>query len=105
MYQPKARHILSPLVPDPAGVADDQAWPVFIAIGKYWRLSDDPIPYRQRFRAFLANRICLNPLYAQFYEMAGALMDRLTADLGEEAALQQLFNNKNHHVPLVLTGP
>lgn len=43
---------------------------LFVAIGDFWQLGDDPSPYKLRLQAFMVNRIAFNPLYSEFYAVA-----------------------------------
>ena len=103
MYQPKVRHVLSPILPDATGGLEAKMWPLFVAIGAFWALGDPPEQYRVRFGAFLRDRISLNPLYADIYALADQLLTDLTAELGRDAALKQLFTNKDHRVVAALS--
>jgi hypothetical protein len=96
MYESKARHPLSPPTPDPLPHAVYEAmWDLFLAIGELWLLTDDPRPYRLRFRTFLENRIALSPLYAGYYLAAAAMIADLTEQADANAAYQLLFFNRN----------
>jgi len=48
---------------------------LFVAIGEFWKLEDDPRPYRLRLRAFMSNRIRFSPLYRDFYVLARTVID------------------------------
>jgi hypothetical protein len=96
MYDSKARHPLSPPTPDPLPHAVYEAmWDMFVAIGAMWLLTDDPNPYRLRFRTFLENRIALNPLYAGYYLAAAALVADLTEQADANAAYLYIYLNQN----------
>ncbi len=104
MYQAKARHPLSPV--DPTGTAEleQSLWPLLVAIGRFWKLTDDAQEYRSVFRTFLDNRIALNPLYPEFYRHTVAYIDELTQQHGEEKAYELLFTVKDHRVPAQLAA-
>ena len=92
MYQVKVRHPLSALAPSLTESVSASMWNLFVAIGPYWELKDDPEPYRLRFTTFMQNRIALNPIYAAFYEAAATVIDALIAELGETAAYAVIFS-------------
>lgn len=96
MYESKARHPLSPPTPDPLPPATYEAmWDLFVAIGEMWLLTDDPRPYRLRFRTFLENRIALSPLYAGYYLAAATFIAEVTEQADANAAYQLIFFNRN----------
>ena len=96
MYESKARHPLSPPTPDPLSQAVyESMWELFLAIGGLWQLTDDPRPYRLRFRTFLENRIALNPLYSAYYYAAATLIADLAAQANALAAYELIFFNSN----------
>ena len=96
MYESKAQHPLSPPAPDPLPRPVYEAmWDLFVAIGEMWRLTDDPLQYRLRFRTFLENRISLNPLYAGYYLAAATLIANLTEQADAKAAYGLIFFNRN----------
>ncbi|HMJ87476.1 MAG TPA: hypothetical protein VK504_30070 [Vicinamibacterales bacterium] len=96
MYDSKARHPLSPPTPDPLPHAVYEAmWDLFVAIGDQWLLTDDPQPYRLRFRTFLENRIALSPLYAGYYLATATLLADLIAQADAFTAYQLIFFNRN----------
>lgn len=96
MYESKARHPLSPPTPDPLPQAVYEAmWELFLGIGQQWLLTDDPRPYRLRFRTFLENRIALNPLYAGYYLATATMIADLTQQADVVAAWQLIFFNRN----------
>jgi hypothetical protein len=96
MYESKARHPLSPPTPDPLSHAVyESMWELFLAIGELWQLTDDPRPYRLRFRTFLENRIALNPLYSAYYYAAATLIADLAAQANALAAYELIFFNRN----------
>jgi hypothetical protein len=98
MYQPRVQNILSPRVPDADGVIDVEIWPLFLAIGEYWKLSDTPDQYRTRFNAFISDRVSINPLYADFYSLAARMLREMSSDVGREVALNTFFTNKDRRV-------
>lgn len=96
MYESKERHPLSPPVPDPLPHAVyESMWDLFVAIGDQWLLTDDPKPYRLRFRTFLENRIALNPLYAGYYLATAALIADVAAQTDAFYAYQLIFFGRN----------
>lgn len=96
MYDSKARHPLSPPTPDPLPhPVYEGMWDLFLAIGDMWLLTDDPKPYRLRFRTFLENRIALNPLYAGYYLATATMIADLTQQADANAAYQLIFFNRN----------
>ena len=96
MFEGKARHPLSPPTPDPLPQAVyESMWELFVAIGNMWLLTDDPKPYRLRFRTFLENRIALDPLYAGYYREAARLIAELIAQADANAAWQLIYFNRN----------
>ncbi|MEA2572654.1 MAG: hypothetical protein QOI24_4655 [Acidobacteriota bacterium] len=101
MYQTKVLHPLSALVPTVTDSVAASMWNLFVAIGPYWELTDDPEPYRLRFTTFMQNRIALNPIYAAFYAAAATCIDVLIAHLGEPAAYAVIFSKQNDDVASV----
>jgi hypothetical protein len=102
MYQAKVRN---PFSPESAKAPDDveaAMWDLFVAIGEFWQTGDDSQPYRKRLVSFMANRVALNPLYANFYRAAAAQIDRLIRDHGREVAYQKLFTDKPRQGPVTL---
>jgi hypothetical protein len=95
MYLTKARHALSPIAPPVPDHVEAAMWALFVAIGAFWTLGDDPAPYRLRFRAFMANRIDLNPLYHQFYSTSQVFIEQLIAAKGADSAYAQVFTQKS----------
>jgi hypothetical protein len=96
MYDSKARHPLSPPTPDPLPHSVyESMWDLFLAIGDMWLLTDDPKPYRLRFRTFLENRIALSPLYAGYYLATATMIADLTQQADANAAWQLIFFNRN----------
>jgi hypothetical protein len=99
VYQSKAVH---PLSVDAAVTPPDveaTLWALFVTIGDYWQLPDDPLPYRLRFRTFLANRVDVNPLYTAYYASANKIINELTATIGSTRAFQTIFTAKSHQSP------
>jgi hypothetical protein len=99
MYQAKVVHPLSDLDPTIAPDLEATLWQLFVAIGTFWQLPDDPLPYRLRFRAFLANRIDLNPLYGAYYTTAKQVINDLVAAHGATVAFETIFTSKSHQLP------
>ena len=96
MYESKERHPLSPPTPDPLPQpVYESMWAMFLAIGEMWLLTDDPRPYRLRFRTFLENRISLNPLYAGYYLATATLIAEVTAQADANYAWQLIYFNRN----------
>jgi hypothetical protein len=102
LYQPKVRHVLSPRVPDADGAIDAKMWPLFLAVGTFWKLSDNSDQYRERFRAFLSDRVSINPLYADFYDLAARLLEQMSSEHGREAAITKLLTSRERKVPPAL---
>src|ERR1700730_6427450 len=99
MYQPRARHPLSAIAPsEPEGV-EDAMWDLFVAIGEFWKLGDDPAGYRERFKTFMDNRISLNPIYEGFYAATKRLIDDLTAQQGSISAYETILTKKDRKLP------
>jgi hypothetical protein len=103
MYQSRARHPLSSLAPsEPQGV-EDAMWHLFVAVGEFWKLGDDPAGYRERFKTFMDNRISLNPIYEGLYAAAKRMIDDLTAELGSPgSAYEAILTRKDRKLP---SGP
>jgi hypothetical protein len=99
MYQPKVRNPLSPFAAREPDDIDAAMWALFVAIGDFWKTGDGPDRYRLRFRSFMQNRIALNPLYQKFYAAAKTLIDELVSRLGESAAYEDLFTQKDRRSP------
>ncbi|OKO82299.1 hypothetical protein AC629_24280 [Bradyrhizobium sp. NAS80.1] len=99
MYQRRVKHVLSPLSPRLPDDVDQAMWELFKAISDFWQLDADPDEYRVRLRSFMADRISLNPAYAEFYGLAKRLIDRLIARDGLPKAYESLFTNKPRHAP------
>lgn len=96
MYQAKAQHPLSgergPLPDD----VNEAMWRLFVAVGVFWGTTVDPAPFRSRLRSFMANRIALMPLYADYYAIAKRVIDDLVVRLGSEAAAyEHLFTSED----------
>jgi hypothetical protein len=100
MYQATVRNPVAPLVAGlPVEVAEAM-WSLFLAIGKFWKIEEDPTLYRSRFESFVQNRIALNPLYVRFYSSTTNLIADLVARTGgEEAAYDDLFTQKDRRSP------
>lgn len=99
MYQSRVTHILTISDAPPDDKTEKAMWNLFVAIGKFWQLEDDPSPYRLRLLAFMKNRVAFNPLYAQFYEVAANVLSELIAAKGEDAAYAQFFTEKPRAIP------
>lgn len=99
MYQARAKHPLSPTVPPRQDQVEQAMWDLLVAIGEFWKLGDDPEPYRQRFLSFMANRIELNPLYRDYYAKAASLIADLASDGGVNAAYETIFTKKVKPLP------
>ncbi|MBV1686351.1 hypothetical protein KRR38_01355 [Novosphingobium sp. G106] len=67
---------------------------MFVAIGTYWKLGDDPEPYRSRLKVFMDNRIAISPLYRGYYSTAAEVIADLIAAQGNEKAFETLFKIK-----------
>lgn len=98
MYQARSAHALSPLAPAVSAAPREMIWDLYLAIGIYWRLEDDPASHRLRFQDFLDNRIGLNPLYNSYYETAAKVITDLIAELGREAAYAKIFSEKDRQL-------
>jgi len=94
MYQAKVVHPLSTDTPVVHPDVETTLWQLFVAIGVFWKLPDDPGPYRLRFRVFLANRIALNPLYTEFYVTARRVIAQLVREQGAACAFKTIFTQK-----------
>ena len=99
MYQPRVRHLLSPASPAPKDDVEGAMYELFVAIGTFWGLTDDPTQYRVRLRAFMTNRINLDPKYRDYYVLAQKVIAELIAQKGEAAAYAYIFTNKKRILP------
>jgi hypothetical protein len=99
MYQAPVSNVVLPSESVVSSDVEDAMWKLFVAVGAFWKLGDDPQPYRLRFRAFLQNRISINPMYRDFYIVAKTVIDGLIAQFGEAAAYEQVFTNKPRIAP------
>ena len=99
MFQAKVMHPLSDLDTVIAPDLESTLWQLFVAIGNFWQLPDDPLPYRLRFRAFLANRIDLNPLYGAYYTTATQVIHELIAAHGASVTFETIFTSKSRQLP------
>lgn len=99
MYQNQARDVLSSKAPVPKDDIEEAMFNLFVAIGTFWQLGDDPAQYRTRLPAFMANRISLDPKYVGYYALAKRVIDGLIADKGEAAAYEYLFTSKPRTPP------
>lgn len=93
MYQARVSNIVLPTESSVTPEVDEAMWKVFIAVGEFWKLEDDPEPYRLRFRDFMANRISVNPMYRDFYVATKGVIDELIRQYGS-TAYEQLFTQK-----------
>ncbi|MDG9697257.1 hypothetical protein QC281_45240, partial [Streptomyces sp. DH17] len=100
MYQRRVKNPFSALTAKEHEGVDQAMWGLFVAIGDYWKLGDDPESYRGRFTTFMENRISLNPLYRQFYAGAKSLIDRLIADYGSARAYEIVFTQRDRKQPV-----
>lgn len=98
MYQARVNNVLVPSESIISTDVDDALWKLFVAIGDFWSLGDNPEPYRLRVRAFMANRIRINPMYRDFYVVAKTVIEELKAQYGA-AAYEQLFTQKPRIAP------
>jgi hypothetical protein len=98
MYQARVSNVVIPGESLVTKDVEDAMWKLFVAIGDFWRLEDDPEPYRLRFRAFMANRISINPMYRDFYDLAKTVIQGLVAQYGA-TAYEQLFTQKPRVAP------
>jgi hypothetical protein len=103
MYQKRARNVLSPTAPVPKDDVEEAMFHLFVAIGGFWQLADDPAQYRSRLSAFMANRISLDPKYHDYYALAKGVIDGLIADNGEGPAYEYLLTNKPRAKPVAPT--
>ena len=95
MYDNKVRHPLAPAVPAVEAPVGEAMWNLFVAIGDMWMLTDDPAPYRLRFRTFMENRIALQPLYAGYYLAAANMIADLTAQADAFSAYLLIYFGQN----------
>lgn len=80
MYQGRARDVLSPFTPVVSASVETAMWDLFLEIGTFWKLTDETAGYRLRLRAFMSNRISLDPNYAEYYKLAAQIIAKLIAD-------------------------
>lgn len=99
MYQQRARHVLTPIAPVLPHEVDEAMWELFGAIGDFWKLDVDRDQYRIRLRAFMTNRIYLNPVYREFYALTQRVIVKLLAEHGSPKGYEVLFTNKPRHAP------
>lgn len=100
MYQARVNNVVISDQSTVSAAVDEAMWRLFVAIGEFWKLGDDPQPYRLRLKAFMANRIRLNPLYRDFYVLARTVIDGLIAQTGDkDKAYEQLFTQKSRVAP------
>ena len=79
MYQARLSNVVIPSEAIVAPDVDEAMWQLFAAVSDFWKLGDDPEPYRLRLRAFMANRIRINPIYRDFYVIAKGVIEGLAA--------------------------
>jgi hypothetical protein len=95
MYQARVTNVVIPDESTVAPAVDEAMWKLFVAVGEFWKLGDDPQPYRLRLRAFMANRISFSPMYRDFYTLAHRVVNELIAETGDkEKAYEKLFTQK-----------
>jgi hypothetical protein len=95
MYQARVNNVVLPDESTVPPAVDAAMWKLFVAIGDFWKLGDDPKPYRLRLRAFMSNRIRFSPIYRDFYVLARTVIDELIAQTGDRAkAYELLFTQK-----------
>lgn len=95
MYQARVNNVVIPDESTVAPAVDEAMWKLFVAIGEFWKLGDNPQPYRLRLRAFMSNRIRFSPIYRDFYVLARTVIDGLIAQTGDKAkAYEMLFTQK-----------
>lgn len=94
MYQKRVRDALSPLTATAPDPVDSAMWALFLAIGEFWKLEDDTAGYRLRLRAFMANRVSLDPRYAGSYDLAARVIADLVTAHGEPKAYEIVFTQK-----------
>jgi hypothetical protein len=99
MYQSTVRHPLSPEAPSVTDPVDEAMWNLFVAIGPYWSLTDNPEPYRLRFRTFMEDRINFNPIYRDYYEFAAKEINKLIAQYGKEKTYTSIFSGQYTGTP------
>jgi hypothetical protein len=95
MYQPIAKHPLSPAVPD---IDDDvfaSMWDIFVNIGKFWGNMDDPAPHRSELYSFMLDRMRLQPVYRLYYVNARDTMQALIREHGSDGAYALLFTDQD----------
>jgi hypothetical protein len=95
MYDNKVRHPLAPPAPSVEKRVGDAMWELFVAVGDMWMLTDDPEPYRLRFRTFMENRIALQPLYEGYYLAAANMIADLTGQADATSAYLLIYFNQN----------
>jgi hypothetical protein len=98
MYQARVSNVVIPSESVLPAAVEKAMWNLFVAIGDFWKLGDDPEPYRLRFEAFMANRIGINPMYRDFYVVAKTVIDQLITEHGQ-AAYEVLFTQKPRIAP------
>jgi hypothetical protein len=99
MYQARVSNVITPSESTVTAEIDEAMWKLFVAIGDFWKLEDDPAPYRLRLRAFMANRISINPIYRDFYVVAKLVIERLISEYGTPSAYERLFTQKPRIAP------
>jgi hypothetical protein len=83
MYQARVSNIVIPSEAIVAPDVDEAMWQLFVAVGDFWKLDDDPEPYPLCLRAFMASRRagrgvgCVVSLATRRKSRAGQCIDRL----------------------------
>ena len=95
MYQARVRHLLSPISVETSSDFDEAMWELFSAIGRFWKLTDDPGAYKLRLHSFMRNRIDFNPLYRDFYIVAKRVVESLVSKHGSAKGYEILFTQKS----------
>lgn len=95
MYEARIEHPLISRLPALTDDVEEAMWNLFVAIGTTWQFTDDPNPYRLRFRTFMHNRIAVEPLYVLYYIAAADLIADLTRQKDAAAAYNLIFFGQN----------
>jgi len=99
LYDQEARHHASPhREPCPDARTLERLWGLFVAIGRHWQSDDQPERMRSNWLVFIANRIKVDPRYADEYVNAATVLDELIAQLGEPAAYDKLLTDPGANV-------
>jgi hypothetical protein len=99
MYQARVNNVVIHDESTVEPAVDEAMWRLFVAIGEFWNLGDDPQPYRLRLRAFMANRIRFSPIYRDLYVVARTVIDELIAQTGDKAKAYELLFTQKPRVP------